>query len=259
MYNYTFEKLLTDTGYENNGLNIWFIFPVVVSIYYTFFIRTTDESVNKNKIYDEQIKSIDPSNITVIGIAGQKRSGKDTSGERLINEYGFIKVAFADSLKDACIEIFGFSYEQVYGDELKEVVDDYWGYSPREVLQKVGTELFRKYISYNDVLPLIGKDIWIRTIERKITNLSKEGHTKFVITDIRYLNELEFLNKSKFKTMSIKIQRQIQLENTNVTNDETKTHISENDIKLMVCDHEITNDGTIEDLYNKIDDIVSSV
>src|SRR5579863_3132559 len=56
----------------------------------------------------------------IIGITGRKRSGKDTVGNYLVEHYGFVKVSFADTLKEACKIIFGFSDEQVYGDELKD-------------------------------------------------------------------------------------------------------------------------------------------
>lgn len=263
-YNYTIERLLNDTGiYLDGSLNVWFAFSVLVFTWMVYLssneakldsvtVNTTDTTTTYTTITDTNL-----SNITVFGMTGLKRSGKDTCGKRLVDNHGFVRVAFADSLKEACIEIFGFSKEQVYGDDLKEVVDDYWGYSPREVLQKVGTELFRKYISYEDVLPKIGKDIWIRTVERKIINLAKQGYTKFVVTDVRYPNELEFLNNSEFKTKNIKIQRPSLEENEN--SDETKLHVSEAFIKSLKCDHEIVNNGTIDELYQEIDQIALSL
>src|SRR6185503_18980748 len=96
-------------------------------------------------------------------------------------------------LKEACKLIFGLSDEQVYGDELKEVIDEYWGHSPREILQKVGTELFRERLP--ELCKNISDDIWIRSVDRQIMNLRKKGLTKFVITDVRFPNELEFIKQ----------------------------------------------------------------
>src|ERR1700733_9341253 len=98
-------------------------------------------------------------NIILIGITGRKRSGKDTIGDYLVNNYGFIRVAFADTLKKALKEIFEFSDEQLYGDE-KETVDDYWGHSPRDLLQKIGTEMFREYLP--KLCKNMSDDIWIK-------------------------------------------------------------------------------------------------
>ena len=52
---------------------------------------------------------------------------------------------FADPLKNAIGEIFGFSYEQLHGKE-KEIVDPFWGVTPRELFQKIGTELFQYHL-----------------------------------------------------------------------------------------------------------------
>ena len=196
--------------------------------------------------------TFEPEELVVFGMTGRKRSGKDTSGERLVRDHGLVRIAFADALKEACIDIFGFTEEQVYGDDLKEVVDEYWGYSPREVLQKVGTELFREAISQEHVLPDIGKNIWVRTIERKILNLAKQGHRRFVITDVRFPNELAFLKESQFTAYSIKVIRQAVMDET----DPTKLHASEAAIDSFECDFDINNDSTIEELYTAIDQIV---
>lgn len=202
----------------------------------------------------EQI-SADLANITVIGIAGRKGAGKDTAGSRLISNHGFVRIAFADALKDACMSIFGLSYDQVYGD-LKEVQDSYWDYTPREILQKVGTELFREAIGKPNVLPKIGQNIWIRAIYRKILNLKQAGHTKFVITDIRFDNEIEFvrtLNSHGCNAYTIKVVRPSIMPDI-----DTPIHSSEAHIDGFKCDYEILNDGTIEDLHQNVDRITTN-
>lgn len=204
---------------------------------------------------DQKLVEFDRSKITLFGITGRKRSGKDTLGKHLVQKHNFIRIAFADALKDACIHIFGFSREQVYGDDLKEVVDDYWGYSPREILQKVGTELFRESLSKEDVLPIIGKNIWVRTVERKILNLAQQGYRRFVITDIRFPNEFAFLRESQFNSKTIKVTRQSVIDNTDLS----KLHSSEAEIDGFECDFEICNDGTIGELNTDIDHIIGSL
>jgi len=192
----------------------------------------------------------DLTNITVIGIAGRKWAGKDTAGSRLISDHGFVRIAFADALKEACMSIFGLSYDQVYGD-LKEVEDEYWKYAPREILQKVGTELFRDAISQTNVLPKIGQDIWIRAVHRKILNLKQAGHTKFVITDVRFENELNFIRDLKTPecyAYSIKVVRPSIMPDI-----DTVSHSSEDMVDALKCDYEILNDGTIEDLHRMVD------
>jgi hypothetical protein len=183
--------------------------------------------------------------LTIIGVSGCKRSGKDTIGKYLVNNHGFVRIAFADSLKDACKIIFGFSDEQVHGDEAKEVVDEYWKHAPREILQKVGTELFR------DTLPLvcqnISKDVWIRSVDRKIKNLQKLGHNKFVITDLRFPNEAQFIKQNGGTIW--KVSRDI------IKNNQTD-HQSEALIDDLPYDHLFDNSRTIDDLFEKVENMM---
>lgn len=46
------------------------------------------------------------------GVAG---AGKDTVADHLVNKYGFVKVALADPLKRFLMEVYDFSYEQLWG------------------------------------------------------------------------------------------------------------------------------------------------
>lgn len=164
-----------------NYLNIFIILCCIV----LYFIKRRIYNKSYNKSYNNKI--------TIIGLTGYKRSGKDTIGNYLVNNYNFTRIAFADTLKEACKIIFGFTDEQVYGDDLKEINDEYWQHTPRDILQKVGSELFRNRLP--EICNNISDDIWIRSVEKKILDLVEEGHTKFVITDIRYQNEIDFIKK----------------------------------------------------------------
>jgi hypothetical protein len=42
-------------------------------------------------------------------------SGKDTAAEQLVNKHGFVAVALADPMKRFCMEVFGFTEEQLWG------------------------------------------------------------------------------------------------------------------------------------------------
>ena len=78
----------------------------------------------------------------LIGLVAPKRSGKDTAANYLCSAYGFKKYNFADPLKKGVSEIFGLTYDQLNGDD-KEKIDPFWGVTPRELFQKIGTELFQ--------------------------------------------------------------------------------------------------------------------
>lgn len=112
----------------------------------------------------------------IIGLCGEGRAGKDTIADMLVKNYNFTKASFADPLKRGCMEIFGFTTEQAYGN-LKEVEDPYWGFTPRWALQFVGTNLFRNW----------KEDMWVSALEKKI--VSNPDVTRWVIPDCRFKNE----------------------------------------------------------------------
>ena len=188
--------------------------------------------------------------IIIIGVTGRKRSGKDTVGKYLINKHGFYRVAFADALKEACKHIFGFSDEQVYGDDLKEVIDKYWGYSPREILQKVGTELFRE--NFPQLCPKISNDIWLRSVARQIEKLKEKGHTRFVITDVRFDNELDFIKQYNGYTWKVKRP-------SIIIDSSVPAHSSETKIDNFITNCVFVNSGTLTDLYNLVDNQINDI
>lgn len=111
----------------------------------------------------------------LIGIGYRARAGKDTAADWLVREHGFAKAAFADSLKAAAREIFGWDDRHLYG-QLKEVTDPYWGFSPRWALQRLGTE---------GVRDVIGQDTWVKSLMRRLDRLGP----RVVIVDVRFPDE----------------------------------------------------------------------
>ena len=87
----------------------------------------------------------------IVGICGLIGSGKDTVAKRLIENHGFQKVSFAETLKDATADIFQWPRELLEGDTDESRVwrerEDFWwskklGWkvTPRKALQIMGTE-----------------------------------------------------------------------------------------------------------------------
>ena len=170
----------------------------------------------------------------IIGICGNKFSGKDTIGNYLVENYQYKRFAFADSLKDICKILFDFNNEQLYGNE-KEILDEYWLKTPRELFQTIGTDLFRNNFS---------EDFWIKVLEKKlIQELKNNPFQKIVITDVRFPNEADMIKRLDGKIF--KVNR----------NENSDLHESENYIDLINADINIINNGTKEELYYKVNSI----
>jgi hypothetical protein len=84
--------------------------------------------------------------LALVGLTGAKGSGKSTVAEILRRAYGFKVMAFADPLRMVCSTAFGLDSTHYDDRDIKEKPLDRWPYeSPRQILQKVGTELFRHH------------------------------------------------------------------------------------------------------------------
>lgn len=124
----------------------------------------------------------------IIGICGFISSGKDTIADYLVNLHHFRRESFANSLKDAVAQVFGWDRTMLEGRtkqsrEWREQRDAWWSdrlgmdITPRWVLQYWGTDVLRGH--FHD-------DIWIASLENKLRNTTDD----VVITDCRFPNEI---------------------------------------------------------------------
>jgi hypothetical protein len=185
----------------------------------------------------------------IIGITGRKRNGKDTIGNYLCEHHEFKRFAYADALKEACKSIFNFTDEQLYGD-LKEVVDPFWGATPRTVLQFVGTDLFRN--NMGKIIPNLEYNIWVKVVEKKISEEHRlYPHQNIVITDVRFPNEVESI-----KNLGGRVIR-VSRPELNISNG-IDVHASEIQIEYLKVDKDLINDGTKDMLYLQLEQYIKS-
>jgi GTPase SAR1 family protein len=179
-----------------------------------------------------------------IGLLGNAHSGKNTAANHLINKYNYLEDSFARILKKIIKCLFNFTEDQVNG-QLKEVMDKRWNITPRQAMQFIGTELFRNQI--NKLIPDIGNNFWIKSLD---INMNKKKD--IVITDVRFQNEVDYMHS--INGIVIKIVRSYNSEN------KLYDHESEKNIKFIKnYDYLIENNGTKQDLYKKIDEIILDV
>jgi hypothetical protein len=182
----------------------------------------------------------------IIGFGYKARAGKDTAGMWIQSKWDLQRTAFAENLKNAVKEIYGWTDDHVYG-HLKEVVCPFWGVTPREVMQRFGTEACR------DVLR---QDIWIKSLERKVTTpqtypgwpTASYGQG-WVITDVRYPNEADAIHRWGGKVIQI-----IRDNRDSISGEPHRSELSMNDYKDW--DFTVYNNGTFEEFYAELDQMI---
>lgn len=180
--------------------------------------------------------------MVIIGLAGQARSGKDTIGEYLIGRHQACTYALADPIRRAASEMFGLPYSSFTGNNPnREVKNLFWGISPREMLQKLGTEAGRN---------VFGEDIWLKRAEQELINVSEiASNPFFVITDIRFENEAQWVRTAG--GIIVHIHRDME--------ESVNSHVSEHGIKHDSSDLTVHNNGTIEELFRKMDVVMDII
>jgi hypothetical protein len=113
----------------------------------------------------------------VIGLVGYPRTGKDAIAQKLVEDHGFVRLAFGDSVKRLLLAI-----DPSYNDNL-DVLEKRKAsgiYETREKLQNLG-----------QVLRNFREDFWVDTLRKEFMELPEEASV--IITDIRYQNEFHFV------------------------------------------------------------------
>jgi len=184
----------------------------------------------------------------IIGIIGKRRSGKDTIAEYLgETKYKFKRYAFADPIKKACQEMFGFTDEQCWGND-KEKIDEHWGVSPREVFQVFGTE-FAQYFLPEKIkgLAKIGRYFWVH---RFIKWFKENKEENIAIPDCRFPHEIKALRQlsQEVPIKIIKVSREMKHNQTDFD-----IHPSEKEMDSITdIDAVFLNNNTIKTLGKEV-------
>jgi hypothetical protein len=211
----------------------------------------------------------------IIGVCGFIGSGKDTVADYLVNFHEFRRESFANTLKDAVSAVFGWDRTMLEGRtktarEWREQVDPWWAerlnmpnLTPRWVLQYWGTEVCRR--GFHD-------DTWIASLENKLRNSSDN----IVISDCRFPNEIASIRRAGGRIVWIKrgalpewydaavnVNRgpdgNIMWSSSKTKLESMKIHASETAWVGTKFDAELDNNGSIDDLYLAIKNLVSSL
>ncbi len=114
----------------------------------------------------------------IIGLLGPAGSGKSSVAAYLVEKYGATRYSLAAPLKEIARRTMGFTEEQVNGTQAqKETIDERYGMTPRQFLQRLGTDGLRE---------VFGADVWIDLLLAKI---GRERPDIAVVEDVRFENE----------------------------------------------------------------------
>lgn len=166
----------------------------------------------------------------LILVHGKARSGKGEVAKRLCEKYGYVEVGFADCLKELAVEVFGWDPNEIWVNRTPE---------SRKFMQLLGNEIGRAKNS----------NFWIKKLEERLEGKYKDKN--IVISDLRYTNEAEWGKNSGGQLWYLWRPGAKDLIEGN------PEHASEQDLKKWKdWDYTIINDGTVDDLYEKVDGII---
>jgi hypothetical protein len=172
----------------------------------------------------------------IVGISGKLGSGKDTVADGL-SKYGYMNKKYASKLYEVVSIITGVSVNQLKDRKYKNSItnikmnDKYITYG--ELLQQIGTKLRE-----------IDSDIWVKALFADY----KKGD-KWAISDVRFPNEVNYIEKNKGKV--IRLEGDPMDINKNTKRD--KNHISETALDHYFDEKDvILNSDSIGELNRRV-------
>jgi dephospho-CoA kinase len=169
----------------------------------------------------------------LIGITGHMGSGKSFLADYIVQQYQCKKCRLSGKMRDIATEL-----------QLEPT---------REFLQGIG-----KFMRDFD------DDVWVRYVAEKVQNSSDS----IVIDDIRRLNEIEYLRPIGFKFIRINTYEELRKsriekrEGRLIESDKWKNwiqHMTENQVIDLPVDYEIENNGSKDDLFTDVDEIIVKI
>lgn len=174
-----------------------------------------------------------------IAIAGEIRSGKDTVSDYIQgSSWGMEKLYFAEGIEKIIKEYFPEAFE---GNT-----------KPRKYYQDIGQ--FMRTIN-----PLV----WINHVNRKQQQLESIGVESFIVTDLRQMNEYETLKDKGYTVIKVEASSEIRIERMKQSGDKFDlndlVHPIELQIRTLPCDYTISNNTTLEDLYEQVNYVLDEL
>lgn len=192
-----------------------------------------------NRNLKDNYYSTNNTNYNLICLSGKAGSGKDTVADYLYYNYDFPRYSFAHELKKLLIEAGWDKNKDIKG---------------RRLLQQIGAS-FRNYNPYHWIDKLIKCNYKFNT-----EIVMGKMYKNICLVDCRHTNEIvDFARRLEYHYPDFHLRKQLNvcIEGPNYAqremNSETENDISETALNDFKFDYVIKNDGTLEDMYAKID------
>jgi dephospho-CoA kinase len=177
--------------------------------------------------------SLNEIKIPKIALVGKLRSGKSTVSRYLQDNHGFTSYAFGAELKKYADEIF----ETNAGDK------------PRALYQFFG-QMCRQW----------DDSIWINKV---VDNISADNPEDILIEDVRQPNEFEWARNNGYTIIRVTAPDEDRVARAKIAGDDFNEadleHETESHIDSFDCDYEIHNDGSLDALKRRIDEIMEAI
>lgn len=180
----------------------------------------------------------------IIGLLGHQGVGKNYIAEKVLpsvlQDKRTIVLAFADHFKIDCICKYNLEYDKVFGKK---------DFETRKKLQIVGTEEGRD---------VYGQDIWVKMLESWIKVHNSRGIKRFIISDVRYQNEVDWIKSLNGIVIKIEAPNRFMARLVSETNNDIekmnkiKFHQSEKMIDEIMNYDNIVNNDIGSDIKNQI-------
>jgi hypothetical protein len=169
----------------------------------------------------------------LIGLVGRAGSGKTTVANHLVEHYGYVRTAFGDPIKQMLLDAGMCCREELWGPKTER---------SRYLLQKVGTEIFRKQVDAR---------FWVRKTAENVHKMFGQG-CRVVIDDIRFPEEASMVKAFLREGVLVKLDRIGHVDATAGT-----THESECLVDTIEADHIIrAESGDVQKLLLCVEEII---
>jgi len=210
----------------------------------------------------------------IVGLGYKMRMGKDTVADYMVRRHGFIKMSFADALKEEVSnpERILIRYNKRNGElslyytnnvmkflpytgslyeKIESYIEDNFTFDTGYQLIKTGSPIKDRRLlqlwgtDYRRVL--CDRNYWVDRLREKI---DKSSCKRIVISDMRFKNEFRFIEEKHGFTINVFGR---------VVNESGQNHSSENNLDNMNFEYNIWNGSTFQDLWRSVDQAVADM